>query len=421
MELEASAMTRVMRRLVPLLVLGYFVAYIDRVNLGVAALTMNKALGFSQTVFGLGAGIFFAGYFLFEVPSNLLLHKFGARRWIARIMLSWGVISGCMALVQGETSFYVVRLLLGIAEAGFFPGVILYLASWFPEAERGRVIGYFYFGLPLALVLGNPLGGLLLGLDGALGLHGWQWLFLAEGAAASLVGVLAFLVLVDRPEDAGWLEAGPKAALARAIAGEEEAKRAAGDVSLRRAFTDPGVLLLIGIYTLIQVGAYGLAFSLPNTVGALLGVKVGPLVGLVSAVPWSVALVAMAVLPDRAVKAERERLFAAVLLLAAGAGLAVAETASPALAIAALSVTAAGLTAAQPIFWTFPTARLGGAAAAGGIALISSVGNLGGFVAPNLRVWAERATGLPAAGFYALAASTAMAAALLMTLPKKRR
>ena len=417
----AAAVRRARARLVPFLVLMFTLAYLDRTNIGLAEQAFRADTGVSDAGFAFGAGLFFVGYAFLEVPSNLILQRVGARRWLCRIMVSWGIVAAATVFARGEWSFWALRFLLGIAEAGFFPGVILYLASWFPEAERGRVIGYFYFGLPLALVLGNPLGGLLLGLDGTMGLHGWQWLFLAEGAAASLVGGLALAVLVDRPEDAGWLDAGPKAALTRAIAGEEDAKRAAGDVSLRRAFTDPGVLLLIGIYTLIQVGAYGLAFSLPNTVGALLGVKVGPLVGLVSAVPWSVALVAMAVLPDRAVKAGRERLFAAVLLLAAASGRASAATASPALAIAALSVTAAGLTAAQPIFWTFPTARLGGAAAAGGIALISSVGNLGGFVAPNLRVWAERATGLPAAGFYALAASTAMAAALLMTLPKKRR
>ncbi len=269
-------------------------------------------------------------------------------------------------------------------------------------------------------MLGSPVGGALLALDGALGLHGWQWLFLVEGALASAVGVAALFVLVDRPEDAPWLDEKEAAALSGAAAAEERAKAEGGAVSLGRAFTDPAILLLIALYTLIQVASYGLAFSLPNTVAGLLGEKVGPLVGLVSAGPWLVALVAMAVLPDRAVKSGREKPVVAALLAAAALGLALAATLPPLPALLALSATAAGITAAQPIVWTFPTTRLGGAAAAGGIALISSVGNLGGFAAPNLRVVAERALGTPATGFYALAAAAALASALVLLVPGRK-
>ena len=416
----ATAVGIARRRLVPFLVLMFTLAYLDRTNIGLAEQAFRADTGVSDAGFAFGAGLFFVGYAVLEVPSNLILRRVGARTWLARIMVSWGLVAAAAVFARGEWSFCALRFLLGIAEAGFFPGVILYLGSWFPREERGRVIGYFYFGLPLALVLGNPLGGLLLALDGRLGLHGWQWLFLTEGALASAVGVAAWFVLIDRPAQAAWLAEGPKRALAEEIVAEEAAKTDAGDVSLRRAFTDPVLLLIVGLYTLIQVGSYGLAFSLPTTIATLLGVKVGPEVGLVSAGPWGVALVAMALLPDRAVKRGREKLYVAVLLAAAAAGLAAAATASPVLALLALSVTAAGITAAQPIVWTFPTTRLGGAAAAGGIALISSVGNLGGFVAPNLRVWAETAFGTPAAGFYALAAAAAAAAGLVLLVPPYR-
>ncbi len=417
----ARAVGTARARLVPFLVLMFTLAYLDRTNIGLAEQAFRADTGVSDAGFALGAGLFFVGYAFLEVPSNLILRRVGARTWLARIMVSWGVVAAATVFARGDQSFWFARFMLGVAEAGFFPGVILYLGSWFPRAERGRVIGTFYFGLPLALVLGNPLGGGLLALDGTLGLHGWQWLFLAEGALASAVGVAAWFVLIDRPEDAPWLDEGARRALADEIAAEETAKAEAGDVSLAGAFTDPVMLLLIALYTLIQVGSYGLAFSLPTTIGTLLGVKVGPEVGLVSAGPWGVALLAMAILPDRAVKSGRERLTVAVLLAAAAAGLAAAATASPVLAILALSVTAAGITAAQPIVWTFPTTRLGGAAAAGGIALISSVGNLGGFVAPNLRVWAEGAFGTPAAGFYALAAAAALAAGLVLLVPRAKR
>ena len=417
----ARAVGTARARLVPFLVLMFTLAYLDRTNIGLAEQAFRADTGVSDAGFAFGAGLFFVGYAILEVPSNLILRRVGARAWLARIMVSWGIVAAATVFAQGDRSFWSVRFLLGVAEAGFFPGVILYLGSWFPRRERGRVLGYFYFGLPLALVLGNPLGGALLSLDGALGLHGWQWLFLAEGALASMVGVAAWFVLVDGPADAPWLDDDAKRALSDEIAAEERGKAEAGDVSLGRAFTDPVMLLLVALYTLIQVGSYGLAFSLPTTIATLLDVKVGPEVGLVSAGPWGVALVAMALLPDRAVRSGREKQTVAVLLAVAAVGLAVAATAPSALAIVALSATAAGITAAQPIVWTFPTTRLGGAAAAGGIALISSVGNLGGFVAPNLRVLAERTFGTPVAGFYALAAAAALASGLVLLVPRARQ
>ena len=252
--------------------------------------------------------------------------------------------------------------------------MILFVTYWFPRRERGRILGMFYFGYPLSLMFGSPASGLLLVLDGALGLHGWQWMYLIEGLAASAVGVLAYFVLTDRPEQATWLDDGERAAVARQIAQEEEDKASHGPASLKAAFADPRMLHFVVIYFLMQVGSYGVAFYLPTQVSALLGVKVGPLVGFVSAIPWAVALLAMAVWPHMAVTSGRERLYGAISVFAIAFGLVIAASAPPLLAIAALCITTAGLASAQPIFWTFPTNYLSGVAAAGGIALINSVG-----------------------------------------------
>ena len=416
----ASAVRKARARLVPFLILMYTMAFLDRSNVGFAKQAFQADTGVSDAAFAFGAGLFFVGYALLEVPSNLIMHRVGARRWLCRIMVTWGVVAAAMLFATGDTSFYVLRVLLGMAEAGFFPGVILFVTYWFPRAERGRILGMFYFGYPLSLMFGSPASGLLLALDGALGLHGWQWMYLVEGLGASAVGVLALFVLTDRPEQADWLDAGERAAVARQLASEEAGKASHGPASIRAAFADPRMLHFIAIYFLIQIGSYGVAFYLPTQVSALLGVKVGPLVGFVSAIPWAVALLAMAVWPHLAVTRGQERLFGAISVFAIAAGLVVAASAPPLVAIAALCVTTAGIASAQPIFWTFPTNHLTGVAAAAGIALINSIGNLGGFLAPNLRVWAEAAFGTPTASLYALAVSAVLGGALVLLLPRRR-
>ncbi len=416
-----SAVAKARARLVPFLILMYTLAFLDRANIGFAKQAFQADTGVGDAAFAFGAGLFFVGYALLEIPSNLILHRVGARWWMCRIMVTWGLVAAATMFATGELSFYLLRFLLGVTEAGFFPGVILFVTYWFPRRERGRVLGLFYFGYPLSLMFGSPLSGLLLTFDGAGGLHGWQWMYLIEGLAASSVGILAYFVLTDRPEQAQWLNDGERRAIARELGAEEKAKATEGTSSLRAVFTDPRMLHFVAIYFLIQIGSYGVAFYLPTQVSALLGVKVGLLVGIVSAVPWAVALVAMAFWPDMAVKAGRERLYGAISVFAIALGLLVAASAPPGLAIAALCLTTAGIASAQPIFWTFPTNYLGGVAAAGGIAAINSVGNLGGFLAPNLRVWADTTFGAPSASLYALAVSAVLGSGLILLLPARRR
>ena len=415
MELEASAMTRVMRRLVPLLVVGYFVAYIDRVNLGVAALTMNKALGFSQTVFGLGAGIFFAGYFLFEVPSNLLLHKFGARRWIARIMLSWGIISGCMALVQGETSFYIVRLLLGIAEAGFFPGVILYVTLWFPAAYRGRVIGLFAIALPLSGIIGNPVSAALLGLDGVAGLAGWQWLFIIEAIPSVILALFVLRFLTDRPQDATWLPPDERAWLIARLARERREQEAVHRHSIVAAMFKPSVLLLSVVYFGTGANGYGLSFFLPQIVKELGLTNLQT--GFVSAIPFVFAAAGTIWWGRRSDRTGERHRHAVIAFAVAGAGMiAAAALPNPYLRMIAISFGALGTFATIPVFWSLPTAFLSGAAAAAGIAVINALGNIAGFAAPYAIGYLRDLTGSFSAGLMAIGLSALLSAGIVLLM-----
>jgi MFS family permease len=332
-------------------------------------------------------------------------------------MVSWGLISAAMSLVTGETAFYALRLLLGAAEAGFFPGVILYLTYWFPDAQRGRIMGLFYFGAPIAFILGGPLSGLLLDFHGSLGLHGWQWMFLVEGLLAVGVGVWAWFYLDDRPADAKWLDAPERTALAAEIAREGEARRETGKVAFGQALADPRVLLFIAIYFLIQMSVYGVTFFLPTQVGKLLGKSVGFEVGLVTAIPWICAIAATFILTRWADRRGLHQPLAIFALLASAVGIAASANSPPLTAIVALCLAASGFIAAQPLFWTFPTRYLGGVAAAGGFALINALGSLGGFLAPNVKTWAEGRFDSTSAGLYLLAATTALGAILLFAVP----
>jgi MFS family permease len=410
----SAIVSKMNRRLIPLLLLMYVFAFLDRTNIGFARDAFQADTGISDAAYAFGASIFFVGYALLEVPSNLILHRVGARLWLSRIMVTWGLVSAATAFVHTETMFYVVRMLLGLAEAGFFPGVILYLTYWYPKSARARSTGLFYYGAPLAFILGGPLSGQLLELDGMFGFQGWQLMFLVEGLLASLAGIFVFFVLDDRPAEAKWLDAEEKQTLLAALAADEQAKphdmRGAG-----RALRDLRVLYLCTIYIMIQASVYGLSFFLPTQVAKLLGTKVGLEVGLVSALPWIVALIGVTLIPPYADHTGRHRGLGAIMLGLAAVGLAVsALTTSPLIAIAALCLAACGMIVSQPLFWTLPTALLGGAGAAGGIALINSIGNLGGFLAPNIRAWLEAAFASSAAGLLGLATVALLGGALMV-------
>src|SRR5438045_3056260 len=297
LDLEDRTIAKVSRRLIPFLITCYFVAYLDRVNVGFAALTMNQDLHLSASAFGFGAGIFFVAYFFLEVPSNLFLERVGARRWIARIMFTWGIVSGATAFVRGEMSFYAVRVLLGIAEAGFFPGIIFYLTLWFPSVYRARMIGFFMAAIPLSSVIGAPISGLLLGLDGVWGLRGWQWLFLLEALPALLLSFVVFFYLTDRPDDAGWLSSEERAWLTARLAQERATRTAARHYTVRQALADPKVIALSLGYFGATATNYGLSFFLPQIVKAF-GVS-NAQAGLITALPYVAGSIAIVWLPRR--------------------------------------------------------------------------------------------------------------------------
>jgi ACS family tartrate transporter-like MFS transporter len=401
-ELETSTIRAISWRLIPFLVLAYFLAYLDRVNLGFAALTMNGELKFSPTVFSWGAGIFFIGYFLFEVPSNLALEKFGASRWIARIMVTWGILSAMMALVSGTWSFYGLRFLLGIAEAGFFPGIILYLTYWYPAEYRARFLAAFVVAVPVSSVIGAPVSGLLLGLDGAMGLKGWQWLFIVEGVPAALLGIVTWFYLTDRPSKAAWLTAEQKAWLASKLESEIAAKQAAQHFTLGQALASTKVLTLSLIYFGFVSALYGMGFWLPQIVKAF-GFS-NTQTGFVTAEPYLFGTVTM-ILWARHSDAKRERVAHVglpLLLTALALGIC-GYMDNPYVTMVALIVAAIGIFCTFAVFWTLPTAWLSGSAAAGAIALINSIGNLAGFGGPYLIGWVKEATGSTSTGLLVLA------------------
>lgn len=404
---------RVSWRLMPFLFLCYVAAYLDRVNVGFAKLQMLAELRFSDTVYGVGAGIFFIGYFLFEVPSNLLMTRAGARIWIARIMISWGLISSALMLANSVATFYLLRFLLGAAEAGFFPGIILYLTYWYPAHRRARMVALFMSGVAVAGVVGGPLSGWIMqAFAGRYGLSGWQWLFLLEGLPSVLIGVWTLFYLDDGIRAARWLSEDDKRLLERAIAEDGQQRQR---LPLARVFASGTVWLLALVYFLFVMGLYGVSFWLPQLIKNS-GVKDMLDIGLLTAIPYSVAALAMVLAARHSDRSGERRWHAAVAAVAGALGLVVATVYSDntVIAMAALSVATAGILSTFPIFWSLPTAMLGGAAAAAGIALINSVGNLAGFASPYLVGAIKDATGTTANGIYLLAASLVAGAALVV-------
>ena len=415
---ETATYNKVGWRLIPFLLICYVVAYLDRVNVGFAKLQMLQDLKFSETIYGLGAGIFFIGYFLFEVPSNVILHRVGARVWIARIMVTWGVISAGMMFVESATSFYVMRFLLGVAEAGFFPGIILYLTYWYPAARRARMTALFMSAIALSGVIGGPLSGWIMqSFAGVNGLKGWQWLFILEGLPSVLVGIVTFFYLDDSIKQAKWLTSEEKALLERNIVVENTGKQ---DLSIRAVFADPRVWLMSLIYFTFVMGLYGVSFWLPTIIKAT-GVKDALQIGFLTAIPYGSAVVAM-ILVSRSADRSRERrwhIAIPALLGAAGLVLSAVWGQNTVLAMTALTVATMGILTTLPLFWSLPTAFLAGAGAAAGIALINSLGNLAGFVSPFLVGWLKDLTQTTNTGMYMLAGSMVLGALLTLSVPAR--
>lgn len=407
-------------RLLPFLILMYILAFIDRSNVGFAKAALQADTGLGDAAFAFGASIFFIGYAFFEVPSNYMLHRLGARVWLCRIMVTWGLVSAAMMFAHDANTFYVLRFLLGVAEAGFFPGIILYLTYWFPAQSRGQALGLFYFGLPLALVLGSPLSGWLLEFHGVFGLTNWQWLFVVEGLMASVVGVAAYFYLVDRPADARWLSAEEKQVLQTTLADEDAKKQAQGPHGFLSALRSRRVLQFCLAYFTVQMSVYGVVFYLPTRIAGLLDGHVGLNVGLITAIPWICALVVTRLVTRYADRNGQHRRVAVCMLTMAALGIAASALGSSMVPVVlAFCFAAAGFVAVQPLFWTIPTNYLTGAAAAGGIALINSIGNLGGFVAPNLKTLMESQFADPRAGMFALAVVGLLGAVLLSRLGRQ--
>ncbi|WHQ69551.1 MFS transporter [Methylorubrum extorquens] len=418
--LERATMRKVAWRLVPFICLLYFIAFIDRVNIGFAALTMNKDLGFSSAVFGFGAGIFFFGYFLFEVPSNIILDKVGARIWIARVMITWGIISGAFAFVQGEYSFYTLRFLLGAAEAGFFPGIILYLSYWFPTRYRAGVVSLFMAAAPISVVLGSPISSALLGMEGVLGLHGWQWMFLIEAVPAVVLGVVVLFYMTDRPEKARWLSDEQRAWLVAEMNEEHARKQVSAKHGILAGMADPRVLALALIYFGTSAGLYTLGIWAPQIIKSF-GLSTMA-VGFLNGVPPTIAIIAMILWARHSDRTGERTWHVVIACLVASVGLTLAGGASSAVAvIAALSLVNVGISAAKPPLWAMPTMFLSGSAAAVGIATINSIGNLGGFVGPWAIGWIKDRTGSFTGGLIFVAGLLILSAVVTLIVARTGR
>ena len=415
-ESNGQVYKKVAWRLVPFLCLCYLAAYLDRVNVGFAKLQMLSDLSFSNTVYGLGAGIFFLGYVIFEVPSNILLHKVGAKLWIARIMVSWGLIGAGMAFVQTPTQFYVLRFLLGVAEAGFIPGVLLYLTYWFPAAWRGRIIALFLAAIPMSNIIGGPLSGWILkNFGGVAGLAGWQWLFIVETVPSILLGIAILMFLDNRVEDARWLSDEEKRVIHADISHEASQSE---HVNVMDALKSGRVWMLGVAYFCIASAIYIASFWMPTLIKQL-GVSDPLQIGWLTTIPYSVAIIAMVLTNISADRMRERRWHTAIPCLLTAIGLALCATPDYGLVVAmmALTLAAAGASAAQASFWSLPPSFLTGAAAAAGIALVNSLGNIAGMASTSLVGWLTDLTGSPSSSLYLFAALLVVGALMVLRLP----
>ena len=402
-ERRRRTILKVSWRLLPLVVVSYLVAYIDRTNVAFAALTMNKDLGLSAYLYGWGAGIFFIGYAIFEVPSNVILERVGARRWIARIMLTWGIVSGLMAVTTGPVSFLALRFLLGVAEAGFFPGIILYLTYWYPAEYRGRVISTMYLALPVSNAIASAVSGAVLEMDGVLGLKGWQWVFIVEAIPAALLAFVVLKQMTDRPAEAKWLSAEEREWLESELEAERRKVESTGRLTLWQSLTDKRVAALSMIYLFSVTANYGITFFMPQIIKGL-GLS-NVMTGLVTAVPYLVGAIGLVLWGYSSDRRNERRWHLIVSTVVAATGLVAAGWLGASWwALLAMSAATVGIYGSRPCFWPMPSFFLTGAAAAAGIALINSIGNLGGYVGPFIVGWIKDSTKSFEMGLYFLAA-----------------
>ncbi|WP_268800531.1 MFS transporter [Pseudomonas huanghezhanensis] len=412
---DAATLNKLMfTKLMPLLIAAYVLSFLDRTNIALAKHQLDIDLGISAAAYGLGAGLFFLTYALSEVPSNLIMHKVGARFWIARIMVTWGLISAAMAFVQGETSFYVLRLLLGIAEAGLFPGVMLYLTYWFGREQRARSTGYFLLGVCFANILGGPLGAALMQLDGVWGWRGWQWMFLLEGLPAVFFAMVVWKKLPDRPGKAPWLSAAEATQIERQMAKEAEEGAGQGGSALKQCLT-PQILLAIFVYFCHQITVYTVIFFLPGIIGKYASLSTLQ-IGLLTSLPWLAAAIGAIVLPRFANTPQRSRRILVTGLLTMAAGLAIASLAGPVVSLLGFCISAVMFFVVQSIIFLYPASRLKGAALAGGLGFVNSCGLLGGFVGPSVMGLIEQSTGNAMNGMKVIAVVLVIAALAALRL-----
>jgi MFS family permease len=417
----AHATKKFFKRVLPVMLIMLVCNQLNRSNIGYAQEHLHTDVGIGAAAYGFGAGLFFIAYAIFELPSNMMMEKFGAKVWLTRIMISWGIISFLMAFVQNETMFYVLRFLLGAAEAGFFPAVIFYFARWVPAGQRGKATAVFIAGSSVAAAVSGPVAGIILSLNNVLGLHGWQWLFGFEGILSVIVGIVVFFFLDAKIEDAKWLTAAEKAGLSQAIADEDalHTTNSNGKVNRWKMLLNPQILLLCGIYFAIQLSIYANTFWLPTIVKRIPGTT-DLSVGFLSAIPWVCAVFAMYFAAKRQDKAKSKRPLLVVALLVAAVGTYFAAIASPVLALVFLAIAAMGFKSASPLFWTIPQSNLHPLVLAPAIAIINSLGNLGGFVAPFGFGIIKEQTGSVIPGLFALAAASAVAAGLVYFLGERK-
>lgn len=414
-----SAYRKIAFRLMPFLMLCYFCAYLDRVNVGFAKLQMMSDLQFSEAVYGLGAGIFFIGYFLCEVPSNIVLHKVGARRWIARIMITWGILSGCFAFVETEWQFYTLRFLLGVAEAGLAPGLLLYLTYWFPSYRRARMTVLWFIAIPISGMIGGPLSGLIMDrMSGVHGWFGWQWMFLIEAIPTVLVGLLVLAVLKDSVQDANWLTQDEKNLVKQELAQDNQHKE--GHASVKEFIADKRLWLLAGIYFCVVMGQYAITFWLPTLIRNS-GISDNWHIGLLTSLPYMCAIVVM-ILAGRSGDHFQERRWHLIIPMCAGAialTFATLFASNLTLSLICLCIAASGVLTASSLFWMLPTNFLGGVSAAAGIAAVNSFANLAGFCSPYLIGWVTTNTGSNAIGMFLITAVLIFGASLVLRVPAK--